>query len=127
MRIKKIVFLYQIILQSKTAGVGSKFPAELLALTAKVCALLLKPVYRFGLVHASKGPASNLHSKLLPATVEVKEKEALVLIEVLLGVAVIVVSGAVPVGGVGAAMPEGGHGVIATGNPRKFPAFGRTI
>lgn len=113
----------------------SKLPAASLALTEKVCELLLKPVYLFGLVHISNDPESNLHSKVLPVPVEVKEKDADVLIEVLLGFAVRVVSGSVvsvdvdcvdgAVVVTGAELPEGCQRVIVTEKPGKFPAFGR--
>jgi hypothetical protein len=46
-------------------------------------------------VHAAKEPASSLHSNVLPASVDVKLKLALVLLVVAAGLAVIVVSGAV--------------------------------
>jgi hypothetical protein len=46
-------------------------------------------------VQAVKEPASSLHSKVLPASVAVKLKLALVLLVVAAGLAVIVVSGAV--------------------------------
>lgn len=102
----------------KVAGVGSKLPAASLDLTEKVCELLLKPVYLFGLVHDSNDPVSSLHSKVLPVTVEVKEKAADVLIELLRGVEVRVVSGrevSVDDVVVGAEAPEGCQRVIVTG------------
>jgi hypothetical protein len=64
------------IVQAWVAGVASVFPAKSVALTSKVCEPAASPVYALGEVQEAKAPASSLHSKVEPASEELKEKLA---------------------------------------------------
>jgi hypothetical protein len=81
------------IVQVKLAGIGSALPAASVAVTWKVCDPGARPVYACGLVQAAVTPSSE-QLKLEPDSVEVKEKLAPVAFVGLLGLLVIVVSGA---------------------------------
>jgi hypothetical protein len=83
------------IVHVKLAGEGSVFPAVSTALTWNVWLPAVRPEYARGLEHAAKAAPSRLHWKLLPASVEVKERLALVWFVGFVGCAVIVVFGAV--------------------------------
>jgi hypothetical protein len=81
------------IVQAKLAEVGSVFPAASRARTEKLCEPSPRPVNSFGLVQASKAPASSAHSNVASAS-EVKEKLALLELVLASGPPTIDVSGA---------------------------------
>lgn len=81
-------------------------PAASVARTWKVWLPLAKLLYACGLTQAANGPASRLHWKVLPASVAVKVKLALVLLLTAGGFAVRVVSGGVVSG---TTAPSGGR------------------
>jgi hypothetical protein len=103
--------------------VGSAGPAVIDVLGAAVstvhvnvaglASVLPTPRWACGLVQAVKAPASSLHSKVLPVSVDVNEKLAVVALVGVAGLEVIAVSGAVPstvhvwVAGVGSVFPAG--------------------
>jgi hypothetical protein len=95
------------------AGVGSVFPAGSVARTSKACEPSARLEYELGLVQEANAPASSLHSKVLPASVDVKEKLALVWLVGFAGVEVIDVFGGpvsivqVWLAGVGSVLPTG--------------------
>ncbi len=60
----------------RVASEASVLPAASLALTEKVCEPSESPVSSFGDEQAAQAPASSLHSKLDPSSVEEKEKLA---------------------------------------------------
>jgi len=76
------------------AGDLSVFPDRSVARTWKACFPSTKGAEVHGLVHAAKAAVSILHSKVLPASVEVKEKVARGLFVNGGGLEVMVVSGA---------------------------------
>jgi hypothetical protein len=80
--------------QVKLAGVGSVLPAGSVARTWKLWLPSASPEYGFGLEQLENPPPSSWHSKLLPLSVEEKEKLAAVEFVGLAGFAVIEVSGA---------------------------------
>src|SRR5689334_19245854 len=76
----------------RVAGEGSVFPAPSVATTVKVCAPSARPEYAFGDVHDAKPPASSLHWKVEPASVELKANDGEALFVSPAGPDVIVVS-----------------------------------
>jgi len=93
------------------AGDLSVFPAGSVARTWKACFPSTKGAEVHGLVHAVKAAVSRLHSNVLPVTVEVKEKVALVLLVAVAGLEVIIVSGTgamvqLKFAGVGSVLPR---------------------
>src|SRR5438034_3088863 len=82
-------------LQLALAGVGSVFPAESVALTAKVCAPCASPVYVVGEVQATYAALSRLHANVDPASFEENENVADVDATVPVGPETIDVSGGV--------------------------------
>jgi hypothetical protein len=78
----------------KLAGVASALPAASVAATVNVWLPVARPLYAFGLVQLAAAPPSMTQLNVLPASVEVNEKLALVLLVGFVGFAVIVVFGA---------------------------------
>src|SRR6185369_15598365 len=99
--------------QLRPAGVGSTLPAASLARTEKVCGLIVSAERDLGELQPAQLPASNLHSKLEPGSVEVKAKAAVTAVVVPLGPLEIAVSGGVVSGG--GVSSTGGGGVSSTG------------
>lgn len=87
------------IVQVYEAGVASTFPDVSMARTWKVWLPIASPVYNCGVVHTMNPLASSWHSNV-PASVDVKLKEAEVLDVGFDGAEVIVVSGDIPSVGV---------------------------
>ena len=84
-----------LIVQVKLAGVASVLPAASVAATVNVWLPPARPEYVFGLVQAKAAPPSIVQANVLGVSVELNEKLALVLLVGLVGLAVIVVSGAI--------------------------------
>jgi hypothetical protein len=83
------------IVQVRVAGEASTLPAASVARTLNVCEPALSALYAFGLVHVAKAPASSLHSKVDPDSLDVNANEALVEVVGFAGPEPIVVSGGV--------------------------------
>jgi hypothetical protein len=60
-------------IQVNVAGVGSALPAASVAFTENVCGPSSRPVSVVGDVQAANAPASSLHWKLDPVSLDVKE------------------------------------------------------